>query len=94
MNNTRIRKISVKDNNNKNTDIPIKNILLLVGPNNSGKSTCLREIEKKCLDMVHPNKIIQDVNFEFPNTPEETKNLIKKFKTKADAGDNFYISLL
>jgi predicted ATPase len=45
-------------------------VTILVGPNNSGKSLLLREIERKINEPAIPGKIVADIDVSFPS-PEE-----------------------
>lgn len=70
-----------KSDDNSNLEISPGNITILVGPNNSGKSLALREIERYCFGENVDKKIIKDIQINYPNDPDEAIDLLKKFKT-------------
>lgn len=63
-------------------------VTVFVGPNNSGKSLILREIERYCRTGEHtPHyKIIKDLDFNKAN-PEELNDLIKRVQQPPSPGD-------
>lgn len=63
-------------------------ITLFVGPNNSGKSLVLREIEKICATHNKAsNLIVSDIEFSFPQKDEVLKDLSSK-KTEPKKEEN------
>lgn len=61
-------------------DVPT--VTVLVGPNNSGKSLALREIEIWCRNEEQERHIFSDIEATFPSREEEAISLIEIFKTK------------
>jgi energy-coupling factor transporter ATP-binding protein EcfA2 len=61
--------------------LDIGTILLLVGPNNSGKSTALREIEQACTQQKLPTKVVDSMTFEFPDDPDVALALARVFES-------------
>ena len=72
-----------KSEDNNHLEILPGNITILVGPNNSGKSLALREIERYCFGENVEKKVIEDIQINFPNDPDKSIELLKKFKTDA-----------
>lgn len=56
-------------------------VVVFVGPNNSGKSLTLREIEDWCWGKNPTTKVIADVQVSFPQRPECVDALVAPFKT-------------
>jgi ABC-type cobalamin/Fe3+-siderophores transport system ATPase subunit len=52
-------------------EIEIGKTLIFVGPNNSGKSTALREMEKWCRGNDSNLKVIDSMSIDFPQDYEE-----------------------
>lgn len=61
-------------------------VLILVGPNNSGKSMALREIENWCLGQNHDRLLVDDLSVSFPQDVDEAIALLEKFKTDPPPG--------
>lgn len=61
-------------------------VTILVGPNNSGKSLALREIEDRCLGKNPIAKVISDLDIEVPTVSTETLELLKTFQTEPPEG--------
>lgn len=57
-------------------------VVLIVGPNNSGKSLSLREIESWCLAQAGPRKIIDSLDVDFPDSTERGIELIREFEAE------------
>ncbi len=57
-------------------------VLVFVGPNNSGKSVALKEIEAWCFGQDVRMKVIDTVKVSFPVDPEEGENLLRVFETE------------
>jgi hypothetical protein len=55
--------------------------VILVGPNNSGKSVALREIERWCIGDNAARKVVRDVDIQFPPDREATEILLTRFET-------------
>lgn len=73
-------------------------VLVLVGPNNSGKSLALREIENWCLGKRPQTKVISDLKFNIPDKPDDAIRLLKNFTTSPPEGQitaakHFWIGL-
>lgn len=58
-------------------------ILILVGPNNSGKSMALREIEQYCLTGAEGGTIVASVDIAYPTDPDTAEGLAKVFEVPA-----------
>ncbi|OKH86671.1 ATP-dependent endonuclease [Thalassospira sp. TSL5-1] len=74
-----IDNIEIKINNNSGTKILkfiTSSITVFVGPNNSGKSTILREIQKFCTSGQHNqnNILINKISFKHPTTADVSQN--------------------
>ncbi len=61
-------------------------VVILVGPNNSGKSLALREVEAFCSVPDPKALVISDVTLVYPKNFNEALELINKFKTKPPEG--------
>lgn len=77
-----IRKISFyagKDSILNLLEIEPSSITILVGPNNSGKSQALRDIEASCINKVnHQFKVVKEVELHgYPKSFDDTKGLIR-----------------
>lgn len=70
------------------TPLPISpaSVMILVGPNNSGKSLALREVEAFCSVPDPKTLVISDVALVYPENFNEALKLINKFKTKPPEG--------
>ncbi len=62
-------------------NVHLGSVLIIVGPNNSGKSLALREIENWCIGKNHTTKVISDLKIKVPTDPDETMELLKIFET-------------
>jgi len=49
-------------------EIDVPTVTILVGPNNSGKSLALRELENWCCNINEDRKVIADVEVPFPSS--------------------------
>ena len=72
--------------------------LIIVGPNNSGKSLALREIESWCFLQTTAHKIIAQIQVMFPDDPETALEMLKKYEALPPHGQfpppgHFYIGL-
>ena len=56
------------------------NITILVGPNNSGKSLALREIESWCMGENNDRLLLANIEVEFPTDPVVAQKLLDPFK--------------
>lgn len=56
-------------------------VLILVGPNNSGKSLALREIENWCFGQETSRKVVEALEVDFPEEPEDAERLVREFET-------------
>lgn len=61
-------------------------VVILVGPNNSGKSLALREVEAFCSTPAPETRVISDVRIAYPKSMEEALELLGKFKTEPPPG--------
>ena len=66
--------------------IDVGSVTILVGPNNSGKSLALREIEDRCLGKTPTPRVIFDLDIEVPTDPLETLDLLRTFQTEPPEG--------
>ena len=67
-----LNNITMRFSENSDLKIPIKGITIFVGPNNSGKSLVLRELELIVSNQgpTEGLKIVKDFEFSWPNTSE------------------------
>jgi hypothetical protein len=86
-----IKKISLKYGSGEglgNLSLEPSGITLFVGPNNSGKSLVLREIEKFCATHNKAsNHVLSDIEFSFPPKDTVLKDFDSK-KTEPNKGEN------
>ncbi len=61
-------------------------VLLIVGPNNSGKSLSLREIERWCRNDDNPRSVIDEIEVELPTT-SESANALQRFSAQLIVSD-------
>ena len=61
-------------------------VTVLVGPNNSGKSLALREIESACRAENRTHKVISDVDANWPADAAEGLTLIRAFESETPPG--------
>ena len=61
-------------------------IVVLVGPNNSGKSLALREVEAFCSTPNPKTLVLSDVKLAYPQSLKEALSLLEKFKTGPPPG--------
>src|SRR5215218_9453545 len=64
-------------------DIEPATVVVLVGPNNSGKSLALREIETWCTSSEQARKVIDTIEVDFPTDIETAKALLEPFIAEA-----------
>lgn len=57
-------------------------VVLLVGPNNSGKSLALREIENWCIGKNEARKVVDQLDVELPDTADAAIELFEPFKAE------------
>ncbi len=79
-------------------EVTVPTVTVLVGPNNSGKSLALREVENWCWNVEEQRKVIAEVEVSFPTSANDGIELIEKFKTdpppnQAQAADHIWIGL-
>jgi hypothetical protein len=68
--------------------IPIAPVTIFVGPNNSGKSSTLREIATQCYGRIDKsNKIVENIFFS-GMSPEEIPNFIDRVSKSPNPGEN------
>jgi energy-coupling factor transporter ATP-binding protein EcfA2 len=63
-------------------EIELGKVLILVGPNNSGKSLALREIEQWCSGQDNARKVVDKIDINYPNDGEEALQLLREFETQ------------
>ncbi len=63
-------------------DIGITNVTVIVGPNNSGKSLALREIEEYCSGANPVLKVFDEIEIIYPDTFEEFEAMMKIHQTE------------
>lgn len=56
-------------------------VVIFVGPNNSGKSLALREIENWCFGQDTVRKVIDSIEVDFPDDPAHAEQLLKEFES-------------
>lgn len=61
-------------------EIQPSKVLILVGPNNSGKSLALREIESWCLGQNLQPRVVENVELDFPEDPDLAEKLAREFE--------------
>lgn len=61
-------------------------VLVIVGPNNSGKSLALREIEAACTGSESPTKVVARVEALFPVDSQEVFELLEPFEVSGPPG--------
>lgn len=79
-------------------EIEVPTVTILVGPNNSGKSLALRELENWCCNVDEEKKVISDVEVPFPSSVDDAINLVSAHKTippegETQAPDHIWIGL-
>ena len=62
-------------------EIDVGQVLILVGPNNSGKSLVLKEIERFAQDELKNNLVLNDITCTLPSSPGEVLDLLSPFLT-------------
>ena len=69
--------------------LPVKptSVVILVGPNNSGKSLALREVEAFCSTAEPVTRVVSDVQIAYPESAEEAMGLLGKFKAEPPPGE-------
>src|SRR5690348_10463745 len=77
-------------------DISPSTVVVLVGPNNSGKSLALRELENLCWGQNTVRKVVEEIDVEFPASEEEAVDWVQPFKAnppegQTDAPDTWWI---
>ena len=68
-------------------DIQPSNVTVIVGPNNSGKSQMLLELENWCKGDDTESLVIDKVEIEFPETYENLRIMLSKYETKPPKND-------
>lgn len=61
-------------------DVAPSTVLIFVGPNNSGKSLALREIEEWCAGGTHQRKVVSEIEFVPPSDGDEALELARAFE--------------
>lgn len=68
-------------------EVECPSVMILVGPNNSGKSRTLVEIESHCTTVDVGKKIlVQEVSIDVPETSDGIMSLLKPFRANAPEG--------
>ncbi len=62
-------------------DLTPSTVVVLVGPNNSGKSLCLREVENWCFANDAPRSVVDSVEVDFPKDLGTAIKLLREFET-------------
>lgn len=62
--------------------IEMSTVLILVGPNNSGKSLSLKELENWCLGTDQDRVVLSAISATFPDDPDEAFGLLKAFEVE------------
>lgn len=64
---------------NQTVTIDAPAVVVLVGPNNAGKSLALRELHGVCTGRMRPEErdLIQDIQFDLPKNQQEFETLVK-----------------
>lgn len=65
----------------KHLSIPADHIIILVGPNNSGKSLALREIESICSGQHLQTKVVENAMIDYPKSADDVIELMRQFET-------------
>lgn len=77
--------------NSPNLEVNPESIIILVGPNNSGKSLALKEIESWCIGGVtSTNKIIENLTIKYPEGLDEASILLKKIETNPNLDEQHH----
>jgi len=63
-------------------------VVIFVGPNNSGKSLALREVEDWCFGIDARRKVVDAVEIDFPDKPDVAEGLLRRFETPPRASDS------
>lgn len=67
--------------------IPVSTVTIFVGPNNSGKSLALRDIEQWCIGSGSGGgRVVNGVEAQFPTDPSEAEEMLSKFSTPPPPG--------
>jgi len=69
--------------------LPVRptSVVILVGPNNSGKSLALREVEAFCSTADPETRVVSDMQITYPESAEEALRLLDKFKAEPPPGE-------
>lgn len=83
-----IKKLTFAKGPDASAPLPVKPtpVVILVGPNNSGKSLALREVEAFCSTADPETRVISDVQIAYPESVEEAMDLLDKFKAEPPTG--------
>ncbi|HVZ58714.1 MAG TPA: AAA family ATPase [Patescibacteria group bacterium] len=83
----KIKFFAGKNQNSSPLDISVGRVVVFVGPNNSGKSLSLREIEDwSTIGSDSPRKIIQDIEMNYTKRGIEIEKIYKFFSSKPPGG--------
>jgi AAA15 family ATPase/GTPase len=80
-------KAGVSAHSREPLDVLLAPVLVIVGPNNSGKSLALREIENWCFNSDEARRVVSEVKVDFPTDVESAKKLMERFKTSPQRGE-------
>jgi ABC-type polar amino acid transport system ATPase subunit len=67
--------------------VDVSPVLVIVGPNNSGKSLALQEIENWCFNVDEARRVVSEIKVDFPTDLETAKKLMMRFKTSPIASE-------
>lgn len=79
-------------------ELDIPTVTVFVGPNNSGKSMALREVEDWCCAVDSSSTVLSEIGLSFPDDPAEAVELVKQYRTdppenQVEAPDHCWIGI-
>jgi len=86
-----IHRLNFKDTNylqGSHLEITLSNVTILVGPNNSGKSQVLKDIENFCFNDKSEMQLLSEVQFTVPSEDLEIEELFNRFKIEPPKNSN------
>ena len=77
-----VKSLKLNSENFENTqlDIELGNVTLIVGPNSSGKSQILRDIDSWLVSDRHRMKLLDSIDLVFPEDKDQMEMLLKPFE--------------
>lgn len=69
-------------------EVDVPTTMVLVGPNNTGKSLALREIEDWCWNETSPKRVLAEVVIDLPRNDEELDALVEPLTTVPPEGQH------